>query len=98
MEYMQEVIDPTDPQLVSLCEEYGDEVCESVTDALKETMIYDLSGRYIVEVPWNYITNKEATMKDIVQQLGEMINKLSNSINAPARKRRNCTPRRKTPA
>jgi len=63
---MQEVIDPTDPQLVSLREEYGEEVCESVTDALKEIMIYNPSGRCVVEVPWNYITNKEATMKDIV--------------------------------
>ncbi len=66
MECMQEVIDPTDPQLVSLSEEYGEEVCESGTDALKEIMIYNPSGRYVVEVPWNYITNKETTMKDIV--------------------------------
>jgi hypothetical protein len=95
---MQEVIDPTDPQLVSLHGEYGEEFCESVTDALKEIMIYNPSGRYVVEVPSNYISTKEATMKDIVQQLGEMIKKLNDSINAPATRRRNYTLRRKTPA
>jgi hypothetical protein len=46
-------------------------------------MTYNPSERYIVEVPWNYITDKEATMKDIVLQLGEII-KWEGNKNNPA--------------
>jgi hypothetical protein len=82
---------------VSLCEDYGAEVCASITDALKKIMTYNPSGRYIVEIPWNYITNKEATMKDIVLQLGELIKQNDSPIKTPAKRRRN-TARRNTPA
>jgi len=86
MELMQEVIDQTDPLLVSVQRKYGTKVCESITDALKEIMTYNPSGRHVVGVPWNYSINKEATMKYIVLQLGEVI-KQNNSIKAPTRKR-----------
>ncbi len=82
---------------MSLCEDYGAEVCASNTDALKEIMTYNPSGRFIVEVPGNYITNKEATMKDIALQLGELIKQNDSPIKAPAKRRRNRA-RRNTPA
>jgi hypothetical protein len=59
---LQEVIDVTNKELVMLWKELGPAVCDSVTNALKE-----------VEVPWNYTTNKEATMKDILLQLQDII-------------------------
>jgi hypothetical protein len=66
---LQEVIDVTNKELVMLRKELGPAVCDSVTNALKEIQTYNATGRYIVEVPWNYTTNKEATMKDILLQL-----------------------------
>jgi hypothetical protein len=69
MELMQEVIDQTDPLLVSVQRKYGAKVCESITVALKEIMTYNPSGRHVVEVPWNYSSNTEATMKDIVLRI-----------------------------
>jgi hypothetical protein len=86
MDLMQEVIDQTDLLLVSVKRKYGAMVCESITDALKEIITYNPSGRHVIEVPWNYSSNKEATMKDIMLQLGEMI-KQNDSIEAPTRKR-----------
>jgi hypothetical protein len=44
-------------------------------------MTYNPSERYKVEVPWNYIIDKEATMKDIVLQLGEIIKWEGNKKN-----------------
>ncbi|CAK9218412.1 unnamed protein product [Sphagnum troendelagicum] len=61
MECMQEVIDPTDPQLVSLHEEYGEELCESVTDAVKEIMIYNPSGSK--KKKKLYIEKKDTSLK-----------------------------------
>jgi hypothetical protein len=54
-----------------------------VTNVLKEIMTYNPSERYIVEVPWNYIIDKEATMKDIVLQQREII-KWEGNKNNPA--------------
>jgi hypothetical protein len=85
----KEIIDDTDERLVKLRKEFGAAVCDSVTTALKEIMTYNPSGRYIVEVPWNYVTNQEATMKDIVVQLGEIIRQ-KDTMKGPAK--------RKTPA
>jgi hypothetical protein len=56
-----------------LRKELGPAVCDSVTNALKEIQTYNATRRYIVEVPWNYTTNKEATMKDILLQLQDII-------------------------
>ncbi len=80
---MQEVIDDANERLVKLHKEFGSKVCDILTDAWKEIMTYNPSERYIVEVPWNYITDKEATMKDIVLQLGEII-KWEGNKNNPA--------------
>ncbi len=52
-----------------LWKELGPAVCDSVTNALKEIQTYNATGRYIVEVLWNYTRNKEAAMKDILLQL-----------------------------
>jgi hypothetical protein len=56
---IQEVIDDVNERLVKLHEEFGSKFCDIVTNALKEIMTYNPSEKYIVEVPWNYITNKE---------------------------------------
>ncbi len=48
-------------------------LCDSVTNALKEIQTYNATGRYIVEVPWNYRTDKEATIKDNLLQLQDII-------------------------
>ncbi len=80
---MQEVIDDADERLVKLHEEFGSKVCDIVTNVLKEIMTYNPSERYIVEVPWNYIIDKEATMKDIVLQQREII-KWEGNKNNPA--------------
>jgi hypothetical protein len=55
---LQEVIDVTNKELVMLWKELGPAVCDSVTNALKEIQTYNATGRYIVEVPWNYTTDK----------------------------------------
>jgi hypothetical protein len=80
---MQEVIDDVDERIVNLREEFGSKFCDIVTNALKEIMTYNPYEKYIVEVPWNYIIDKEATMKDIVLQLGEII-KWKGNKNNPA--------------
>jgi hypothetical protein len=70
---LQEVTDVTNKELVMLWKELGPAVCDSVTNALKEIQTYNATGRYIVEVPWNYTTNKEATIKDNLLQLQDII-------------------------
>jgi hypothetical protein len=60
-------------------EELGPAVCDSVTNALKEIQTYNATGRYT--------TNKEATMKDILLQLQDIIIKRDKKPK----------PKRKTP-
>ncbi|KAI3990691.1 hypothetical protein MKX01_022991 [Papaver californicum] len=62
----REVIDEKDERLKDLQKEYGNEVYEAVTTALKELMEYNPSGRYIVPELWNFKEGRKATLKEVI--------------------------------
>ncbi|KAE8039064.1 hypothetical protein FH972_011512 [Carpinus fangiana] len=65
----KEIIDEEDEKLKNLKNEFGDEVYESVTKALKEMNEYNPSGRYIVPELWNFADERKATLKEGVEYL-----------------------------
>ncbi|KAI3902867.1 hypothetical protein MKW92_046874 [Papaver armeniacum] len=77
----REVIDENDERLKDLQKEYGNEVYEAVTTALKELMEYNPSGRYIVPELWNFKEGRKATLKEVIAYI------LKQLKSAPKRKR-----------
>ncbi|XP_059440371.1 protein INVOLVED IN DE NOVO 2-like [Corylus avellana] len=65
----KEVIHEEDEKLKKLKDEYGDEVFEAVTTALKEMNEYNPSGRYLVPELWNVKQGRRATLKEGVAHL-----------------------------
>ena len=51
---MQRVIDENDEELGKLKQEFGDEIYDAVTVALKEIEEYNPSGRYAIPELWNF--------------------------------------------
>jgi hypothetical protein len=49
--------------------EYGDEVFNAVTTALKEMNEYNPSGSYIVQELWNFKEKRKATLSEGVMQI-----------------------------
>lgn len=65
----EEVINEKDEKLMKLKEEWGEEVYETVTVALKELNEYNPSGRYVVNELWNYKEGRKATVKEVVNYI-----------------------------
>ncbi|KAI3987849.1 hypothetical protein MKX01_020963 [Papaver californicum] len=77
----REVIDENDERLKDLQKEYGNEVYEAITTALKELTEYNPSGRYIVPELWNFKEGRKATLKEVIAYI------LKQLKSTPKRKR-----------
>jgi len=73
----EELIDDDDELLNNLKEEWGVEIYEAVTTALKEMNEYNPSGRYPVSELWNFKKNRKATLKDAIAYVSKSWKKLS---------------------
>lgn len=69
---VQEVINEEDEKLNGLRDEYGVQVYNAVTTALKEINEYNPSGRYIISELWNYSEGRKATLQEGVNVLTKM--------------------------
>ncbi|GFQ06746.1 factor of DNA methylation 1 [Phtheirospermum japonicum] len=76
----QNVLKEDDELLQGLKQEWGDDVYDSVTTALKELHEYNPSGCYVVPELWNFKENRKATLK-------EVINYIFNQLKTLKRKR-----------
>ncbi|XP_021749571.1 protein INVOLVED IN DE NOVO 2-like [Chenopodium quinoa] len=65
----KEVIDVTDEKLIDLKREWGDDVYDAVTTALKEINEYNPSGRYIITELWNNKEGRKATLQEGVSYI-----------------------------
>uniref|UniRef100_A0A2N9G5T3 Factor of DNA methylation 1-5/IDN2 domain-containing protein n=1 Tax=Fagus sylvatica TaxID=28930 RepID=A0A2N9G5T3_FAGSY len=65
----EEEIDEEDEYLNKLKREYGDEVWQAVTTALKEMNDYNPSGRSIVPELWNFKEGRKATLTEGVMHI-----------------------------
>ncbi|XP_018627588.1 factor of DNA methylation 1-like isoform X1 [Nicotiana tomentosiformis] len=66
---VERVIDENDEALQKLKEEWGDEIYNAVTTALKEIEEYNPSGRYIINELWNFKEGRKATLKEVTSYI-----------------------------
>ncbi|KAL6563166.1 hypothetical protein OROHE_005753 [Orobanche hederae] len=55
-----------DESLQALKKEWGEEIYDAVTTALKELQEYNASGCYVVSELWNFKENRKATLKEVI--------------------------------
>lgn len=78
-------INHEDKELSTLKKNYGDDVDNSVITGLMELEEYNASGRYPIAVPWNFEASRQASLKEVVAYLGDVITALA--LPETARKR-----------
>ncbi|CAN8233548.1 unnamed protein product [Cochlearia groenlandica] len=72
---MKQVVDEEDEKLKNLREEWGEDVMNTVKTALEELNEFNPSGRYSVQVLWNFKAKRKATLKEVIEY---MTNKIKN--------------------
>lgn len=70
---MQRVIDENDEELGKLKQEFGDEIYDAVTVALKEIEEYNPSGRYAIPELWNFKEGRKATLKEVISYIFKQV-------------------------
>lgn len=70
---LQEIVDDEDEKLKNLSEEFGEDVKNAVTIALKDLNEFNPSGRYIVPMLWNFSHGRKATLKEGIAHMTQKI-------------------------
>ncbi|KAG6545273.1 hypothetical protein Mapa_013386 [Marchantia paleacea] len=65
------ILDETNPDLLALKEELGEEVRQTVVTALEEIEEWNPSGRYPRPIVWNFEANRRASVSEIIKVLLE---------------------------
>uniref|UniRef100_A0A2P2ISJ1 Uncharacterized protein MANES_04G103800 n=1 Tax=Rhizophora mucronata TaxID=61149 RepID=A0A2P2ISJ1_RHIMU len=71
-----EVVDGADEKLHNLRKDWGDEIYDAVSTALKELNEYNPSGRYVISELWNFKERRKATLKEVISYILKNINTL----------------------
>ncbi|CAA7020010.1 unnamed protein product [Microthlaspi erraticum] len=78
-EKMKEVVDEEDEQLKNLRQEWGEDVVKAVKTALEEMNEYNPSGRYPGPVLWNVEQERQATLKEGIAHLTQLLKRKRTS-------------------
>lgn len=70
---MQRIINEEDEKLAALKEDLGEEVMNTVATAFLEIEEYNASGRYPVNVAWDFLKKQRVTLKDLLLHLKELL-------------------------
>jgi hypothetical protein len=71
-----------DPHLVKLKNDLGYKVMETVTTAILEVEEYNASGRYPVQVAWDFRTDQRVLLKDLLHFLKDLLDSGGKYIKA----------------
>ncbi|KAF9616561.1 hypothetical protein IFM89_030328 [Coptis chinensis] len=65
----KEILNEEDDKLIAVRKEWGNEVFQAITTALKEINEYNPSGRYVVPELWSFKENRKATLKEVISYI-----------------------------